>query len=141
MTFKWAGAVLLERHVKWRWPILETTHFRDCLTSAVSGVMMKVMKNKKILLLPVVLMVSVFAATSCQKEKSTSEKIEEAVKDATDTREHEEIKDALEEVKEAAVDMKDATKEAVGDALDTRENEEAKDAIEEAQEAVKELGE
>ncbi len=98
-------------------------------------------KTNKAMWLPVILVASVFAVSSCKKQDTPTEKAEEAVKDAMDTREHEEIKDVVEDMEDAAVDMKNDAKEAVGDALNTRENEKLKDAVEDAEDALEDASE
>ena len=83
-----------------------------------------------------VALVSMLALGACD-DKSGLEKAQDKVNDALDRRPNEEIRDAVEEVtdaaKEVAEEARDAAKEAAGEAEDA-----AEEAGREAEEAVRE---
>lgn len=53
------------------------------------------------------------AVSACKKHESTSESVKDAIGDATDSRDHEKLKDAGEDMKDAAHDAGEAAKDAV----------------------------
>ncbi|MFC5051759.1 YtxH domain-containing protein [Rubritalea spongiae] len=58
------------------------------------------------------------AFTACEKQESTSDKVEETVEDALDQRPAEEVQDAGEDIKENVEDAAEETGDAIKEATD-----------------------
>ena len=67
----------------------------------------------------VAMLSSAVLATGCAKKESAAEKAVESTKDALDIREHEKLKDASEDVKDAVSDAAQGVKDASNDAVES----------------------
>ena len=63
-----------------------------------------------------IISVAALAIVGCDRKPTTSEKVEDKVKDALDARPHEKVKDATEDTKDAVKDASKDVKDAVKDA-------------------------